>query len=45
MVEEHLENLSLLIPPQNALSAKKKIATTNNRCTTYYYGERINMIM
>jgi hypothetical protein len=39
------KNLSLLTPPQNILSGKKKIATTNNRCTTYYYGQRIDMIM
>jgi hypothetical protein len=45
MVEEHPKNLSLLTSPPNGLSAKKQIATTNNGCNTYYYGERFGMIM
>jgi hypothetical protein len=45
MVEEHPKNLSLLTSPQNVLSGKKQISTTNNGCNTYYYGGRIGMIM
>jgi hypothetical protein len=44
MVEELLKNLSLLTQPRNGLSEEKEIATTNNGCNTYYYGERIGMI-
>jgi hypothetical protein len=29
----------------NVLFAKKKIATTNNGCNTYYYGKRFGMII
>jgi hypothetical protein len=43
--EEHPKNLSLLTSPRSVLSEKKQIATTNNGCNTYYYGERIGMIM
>jgi hypothetical protein len=45
IVEEHPKNLSLLTAPRSVLSEKKQIATTNNRCNTYYYGRRIGMIM
>jgi hypothetical protein len=45
MIEEHPKNLSLLTSPRSVLSGKKQIATTNNGCNTYYYGERIGMIM
>jgi hypothetical protein len=45
MVEEHLENLSLLTSPRIVLSEKKQNTTTNNGCNTYYYGKRIGMIM
>jgi hypothetical protein len=44
IVEKLLKNLSLLTSPQSVLSEKNKIATTNNGCTTYYYGKRIGMI-
>jgi hypothetical protein len=40
MVEEHPKNLSLLTSPRNDLSAKKKIATINNGCKTYFYGKK-----
>jgi hypothetical protein len=45
MVEELPKNLSLLTSPRIGLSEKKKNATTNNGCNTYYYGERIGMLM
>jgi hypothetical protein len=45
MVEEHPKNLSLLTSPRSILSGKKQIATTNNGCNIYYYGERIGMSM
>jgi hypothetical protein len=45
MVEEHPKILSLLSSPRIGLSEKKKNATTNNICNTYYYGKRIGMIM
>jgi hypothetical protein len=31
------KNLSLLTLPRSVLSGKKKNATTNNGCNTYYY--------
>jgi hypothetical protein len=45
MVKERPKNLSLLTSPRSVLSEKKQNATTNNGCTTYYYGKRIVMIM
>jgi hypothetical protein len=45
MVKEHPKNLSLLTSPRNVLSEKKQITTTNNGCNTYYYREKIGMIM
>jgi hypothetical protein len=45
MIEEHLENLSLLTSPRSVLSGKKQISTTINECNTYYYYKRIGMIM
>jgi hypothetical protein len=45
MVEEHPKNLSLLTSPRSVLFVKKQNTTTNNGCNTYYYGERIGMIM
>jgi hypothetical protein len=40
-----LKNLSLLTSPRIGLSEKKQIATTDNGCNIYYYGERNNMLM
>jgi hypothetical protein len=45
IVKEHRKNLTLLTTPRSVLSGKKQIATTNNRCNTYYYDKRIGMIM
>jgi hypothetical protein len=45
IVEEHRKNLSSLTTPRSVLFGKKQNAITNNGCNTYYYGERIGMIM
>jgi hypothetical protein len=40
IVEEHPKKSTLLTTPRNVLSEKKQIATTNNRCNSYYYGKK-----
>jgi dUTPase len=45
IVGELPKNLSLLTSPRSGLSVKKQIATTSNGYNTYYYRERIGMIM